>query len=115
MAKRKRITVEELLNDPGNFKVLLLAAMGLSDRYISESTGMTRGMIANRVRIAGIRRVFYRDGKSTIARRVIETTERYAGQAIQGQLMDSQAKAPAAKTTLKGSSPHVHNASRTTL
>jgi len=52
--------------------VPMLASLGMSDRCIMERTGYTQSQVTYRLRQSGIKRRDYRDGSSTMARRVID-------------------------------------------
>lgn len=57
----------DFLNEPSDFEVLILGSLGLSTTYISGVTGLTPGQVEYRLRLGGIKRSEYRNGRSKTA------------------------------------------------
>ncbi len=50
-----------------------LAELGFSSKAIERETGLTAIQVAYRLRIIGVRRSFYRDGKSKLSEKIVRT------------------------------------------
>ena len=83
-----------LLGDPHDYHVVLLASMGMSYQVISQQTGLTKGQIAYRLQRANAHRKpgerisahNYRNGISDASRVVIRLASKRVGQLIQPAL-----------------------------
>lgn len=84
--QRQAITLDYILNDEKTFKCLILAGLGFSNRYITKCTNLTTSEIAQRVKKAGIKRKFYRDGESIIAQKVEFQASKFVGRTLRNQL-----------------------------
>jgi hypothetical protein len=82
----QRLTVDFLISDKGTFKCLILAGLGFSNKYITKCTNLTTSEISQRVKKAGIKRKFYRDGESEIAKKVEFQAGKFVSQTIRTQL-----------------------------
>lgn len=72
----------DFLNHPRDLRVAVLASLGFSTEYISNATGFTSSQVVYRLRLAGVKRIDYRSGESTVARIVLRTVERKASTSI---------------------------------
>lgn len=84
--KKIKITSHFLMQDDSSMRCLLFAALGFSNRYIRDATGLNDAEIQQRVSKVGIKRKMYRDGTSSIAKRVLSQTDRYVEKALQDRL-----------------------------
>lgn len=83
---RKHRPIEQLLEHEAVFQCLILAGLGFSDRYIMQKTRLTRGQLAYYLKRAGLKRRFYRDGKSIIAQSVEGHTRKFVAKEIEARL-----------------------------
>lgn len=74
--KQKRIWMEVDFNEVGGLdrECALLGAYGRSTRFIESKTGLSRGQIWYRLKLAGVSRMEIRDGRGTLAKSFLEET-----------------------------------------
>lgn len=70
-----------------------LGAMGFSTTAIAEATGLSEGQVMYRLRIGGITRADYRNGKSAVALKLLRYTKASLTPLIERQLVKAL-KAP---------------------
>lgn len=88
-----------LLSDPNDYHVVLLASMGFTFNVIASQTGMSFGQISYRLRRANrnrkpherINSINYRNGSSDAARAVIQLASKKVAQIINPELRKSLA------------------------
>lgn len=61
-----------------DFTCALLGSLGFSTRYIMEHTEFSTGQISYRLRLGGIKRSDYRDGKSTLSGTIMKRARNIA-------------------------------------
>ena len=65
---------------------LLMGQLGYSSRFIEAETGLSWGQISYRLRKAGVRRKDYRNGSSSLARRVLRVANDVAAKETRKQI-----------------------------
>jgi hypothetical protein len=65
-----------------DFECIHLASLGFSDTVIMRETGLSKGQISYRMKRAGVKRVFYRNGMSEIGRMVVKKTRAFVEQKL---------------------------------
>lgn len=54
-----------------DIQTAILAGMGFSTKFITETTGLTKCQVSYRLHKAGIKRAAYRNGESDVAQRML--------------------------------------------
>lgn len=64
----------DFLDDEAQMEILILASLGYSTLFIKKQTGFSESQIIYRLRLAAISRLDYRDGKSPVAKAVLDAS-----------------------------------------
>ena len=71
--------------DQKTLEVLVFTSMGMSNKFIVARTGLPVWRIQEIVRMLGIKRVDYRDGRTPLARQILAANAKAVGAAISPQ------------------------------
>jgi hypothetical protein len=88
-AKIARATARkvDLLYNPDDFKVCMMAGIGMSTKAICEATGLSHCQVTYRITRANIKRAAYRNGESPVAKAMLRQTTEVAAPLIKKQLI----------------------------
>lgn len=83
---KTELTIERILSDPDTFECLVLAGLGFSYKLIKEKTGLSFAQIGLRLRKAGLKTRYYRNGETVLANHVQQNAHKFTETVIRKQL-----------------------------
>lgn len=85
MAKKKQRHVIRF-TESEEIEVVVMGELGFSTQAIADETGLSKGQVLYRLRLAQVKRADYRNGKSDTAERVLDTMRRPLEQHVKDEV-----------------------------